>query len=453
MPLNVRRFGASCLVFLLSAGAVIAQATGASSNEDMKQRLTRARAFVAVRSYTAAAFELEKIRKESTDPSVQNIALTLLMNCYLENGDYKHTQDLLNETFTFVKTAKGNSSSSYFTISGQLLKMARAQLERYKQLGLNIADPDIPTEVAAEIEKMRGTLELVVTQTKELSDSNKRSAEAFGLLEEVTNTRSSMARDAYDATRWKNEVADARERLANSQSLVVNVVDEPANSAANVAQNTGTANTTPNILNTSGTTTPVTVPIETSSKPQVSPGSDAARDILKEVKPQTSNPLPNIIEDKKAKADAAGNTAANTLPTNSTAANLTPNVSDAGGDKPKTRARTSGEKNSQTEPAQSTAGVKSDPLATSVGSLVDMATKKVAPVYPQIARNMRVGGVVRVDLVVDEQGAVLSAQAVQGPEMLKRAAMDAVKQWKFRPVMIDGQATKASGFINFNFSL
>jgi TonB family protein len=445
-------------VFLLLAGAVIAQATGASSNEDMKQRLTRARAFVAVRSYTAAAFELEKIRKESTDPSVQNIALTLLMNCYLENGDYKHTQDLLNETFTFVKTAKGNSSSSYFTISGQLLRMARAQLERYKQLGLNIADPDIPTEVAAEIEKMRGTLELVVTQTKELSDSNKRSAEAFGLLEEVTNTRSSMARDAYDATRWKNEVADARERLANSQSLVVNVVDEPANSAANVAQNTGTANTTPVVLNTSNPTPPI-APIDTNAKPQANPGSNAARDILKESKPQTSEPVPNVADDQKAKANTPGNTngntAANTPPTNSTAANLTPNVSDAGGDKPKTRARTSGEKNSQTDPAQSAAGVKSDPLATStsVGSLVDMATKKVAPVYPQIARNMRVGGVVRVDLVVDEQGAVLSAQAVQGPEMLKRAAMDAVKQWKFKPVMIDGQATKASGFINFNFSL
>src|ERR1044072_10023240 len=107
MPLNVRRFGASCLVFLLLAGAIFAQATGASSTEDMKQRLARARAYVAVKSYTAAAFELEKIRKESSDPSVQNIALMLLMNCYLEKGDYQHTQDLLNETFAILKTSKG----------------------------------------------------------------------------------------------------------------------------------------------------------------------------------------------------------------------------------------------------------------------------------------------------------------------------------------------------------
>src|SRR5262245_61758371 len=103
MPLNVRRFVASCLVFLILVGAIIAQTTGAS-NDDMKQRLARARSFVAVRSYTAAAHELEKIRNESADPSVQNIALTLLMNCYLENGDYRHAQELLSETFSALKS-------------------------------------------------------------------------------------------------------------------------------------------------------------------------------------------------------------------------------------------------------------------------------------------------------------------------------------------------------------
>jgi TonB family protein len=436
MPLNVRRFGASCLVFLLFAGAVFAQATGASSNDDMKQRLARARAFVAVRSYTAAAFELEKIRKESGDPSVQNIALTLLMNCYLENSDYRHTQDLLNETFAGLKTSKGNSSSSYFTISGQLLKTARAQLERYRQLGLNVTDPEIPAEVSAEIEKMRGTLELVVTQVKELSDGNKRSAEAFGLLEEVTNTRSSMARDAYDATRWKNEVADARERLANSQNLVVNVVDEPASNTMAAAQNTGAANATPDIAKITTAQIPPAA-ADPNSKPLVKLENISA----KETKPQPETINPNTLENQKPKVDTAGNTA---NPANSNAGAAVP---DNTGATAKTRARIS------TEKAQLVAETDGKTASTSVGSMVEIATKKVAPVYPQMAKSMRVGGVVRVDLVVDEQGSVLSAQAVQGPEMLKRAAMDAVKQWKFRPVMVDGQPTRASGFINFNFSL
>jgi TonB family protein len=434
-------------VFLLLAGAIFAQATGASSTEDMKQRLARARAYVAVKSYTAAAFELEKIRKESSDPSVQNIALMLLMNCYLEKGDYQHTQDLLNETFAVLKTSKGRSSSSYFTISGQVLKTARTQLERYKQLGLNVADPDMPAEVTTEIEKMRGTLELVVTQAKELSDSNKRSTEAFGLLEEVTNARSTMARDAYDATRWKNEVADARERLANSQNLVMNVVDEPAGSAQNnntvatVTPATGPG-TSPDItkLSAAQMTPPVIdAALKTPAKPEPAP----AASILKE----TGNPTPNVAGDPKTNTGAAEN-AGTTNP--SGAESVAPPSTDLTA---KTRSRTSSEKNSTPQIAQLTAEPKGDSSMTSVGSLVEIATKKVAPVYPPMARNMRVGGVVRVDLVVDEQGSVLSANAVQGPEMLKRAAMEAVKQWKFRPVMIGGQATKASGFINFNFSL
>ncbi len=446
MPLNVRRFGASCLVFLLLAGAVLAQATGGST-DDMKQRLARARAFVAVRSYTAASHELEKIRKESSDPSVQNIALTLLMNCYLENSDYQHTQDLLNETFNVLKGSKGASSSSYFTVSGQVVKMARSQMERYKQLGLNVADANMPAEVTAELEKMRGTLELVAGQVKELSDGNKRSAEAFGLLEEVTNTRSAMARDAYDATRWKNEVADARERLANSQNAVVNVVDEPVNTTAGLAQNNSTAaaNSVP-AFNKISAAQPPPAAVDTASKTPVKNEKDTTASVEpKENNAAAGDQIFNNQESLKNKADMTGGspqTAAQSNPGEAKPAENNP---------PQTRSRTNSEKNL---PAEKSTGDDKSAVspAASVGSLVEIATKKVQPVYPTLARNMRVAGVVRVELVVDEQGSVLSAQA-QGPEALKRAAMDAVKQWKFRPVVRDGQPTKASGFINFNFSL
>lgn len=428
MPLDVRRFGASCLVFLLLAGAVLAQSTGASDSEDIRQRLARARAFVAVRSYTAAAFELEKIRRESNDPSVQNIALMLLMNCYLENSDYKHTQDLLAETYELLKTTKGAASSSYFTVSGQVVKMARGQMERYKQLGLNVADANMPPEVAAELEKMRGTLEVVVSQAKELNDGNKRSAEAFGLLEEVTNVRSAMARDAYDSTRWKNEVADARERLSNSQSAVVNV-DEPAGSPANAVQNNSVvaANTVPSF---SKITAPQLPPVSTidNSKPTTKP----------EKEPAAVMPAPQEIA-KEIKSDVTKGELKNVSPNNSADAN-------AGENKPgQTRTRTSGDKSIEKLPDV-------EKTTAAIGSLVEMATKKVPPVYPTMAKNMRVAGIVRVDLILDEQGDVLSAEA-QGPEVLKRAAMDAVRKWKFKPVMKDGQPTKASGFINFNFSL
>ena len=62
-------------------------------------------------------------------------------------------------------------------------------------------------------------------------------------------------------------------------------------------------------------------------------------------------------------------------------------------------------------------------------------------------------GVVKVDLVIDENGQVAEVQNTSGPPMLQRAASDAVKKWKFKPFTRGGQATKALGFVNFNFSL
>jgi TonB family protein len=93
----------------------------------------------------------------------------------------------------------------------------------------------------------------------------------------------------------------------------------------------------------------------------------------------------------------------------------------------------------------------SSPLA--VGSLIAYATEKANPVYPITARNMRMTGIVKVELVIDETGKVAEVQNTSGPPMLQRAATDAVKKWKFKPFTRDGLATKATGFVNFNFSL
>ena len=87
-----------------------------------------------------------------------------------------------------------------------------------------------------------------------------------------------------------------------------------------------------------------------------------------------------------------------------------------------------------------------------VGSLIEYATQKVSPTYPPAAKSMRMGGVVRVDLIVDEQGSI-AVQNTTGPSMLQRAAVDAVKKWKFKPFVRDGQPVKATGFVNFNFAL
>lgn len=88
-----------------------------------------------------------------------------------------------------------------------------------------------------------------------------------------------------------------------------------------------------------------------------------------------------------------------------------------------------------------------------VGSLVGRAAQTVAPTYPQTARAARVSGRVTVFLLVDERGNVEAIRRTEGPELLKRAAEDAARRWKFRPSVIDGRPARVTGSIQFNFTL
>ncbi len=56
---------------------------------------------------------------------------------------------------------------------------------------------------------------------------------------------------------------------------------------------------------------------------------------------------------------------------------------------------------------------------------------RVAPVYPEIAKRMRITGAVKLEVIVDAQGKVTDVKTVSGNHMLAVAAEDAVRQWKF----------------------
>lgn len=88
-----------------------------------------------------------------------------------------------------------------------------------------------------------------------------------------------------------------------------------------------------------------------------------------------------------------------------------------------------------------------------VGSLIEKATQKVNPSYPHTAKIARVTGVVTIYLEVDENGAVKGVQRASGPQLLRQAAEDAARRWKFRPTVVDGQPVRVIGYINFNFTL
>src|SRR5688572_27365976 len=103
-----------------------------TSAEIMRERISKAKAFIAVRNYNAAIYELENIRRETSDTSVNAVANVLLMNSYLEQGDYKRAQDFLNEFFKSYKSNSANGNLYYTSIAAQVIKGARNQVERYR---------------------------------------------------------------------------------------------------------------------------------------------------------------------------------------------------------------------------------------------------------------------------------------------------------------------------------
>ncbi len=92
-----------------------------------------------------------------------------------------------------------------------------------------MSDRTLPIEATVDVQKMRETLEVVVEQSKVLGKEKDKTPNAMALLDEATNVRSTLAKDDYDANRWKNEAADAREMMASSRSVVINAVNDPSN--------------------------------------------------------------------------------------------------------------------------------------------------------------------------------------------------------------------------------
>ncbi|MFL6211670.1 MAG: energy transducer TonB [Pyrinomonadaceae bacterium] len=78
---------------------------------------------------------------------------------------------------------------------------------------------------------------------------------------------------------------------------------------------------------------------------------------------------------------------------------------------------------------------------------------KPVPAYPIIAKQARISGVVTVEILLDERGNVISAQATSGHPLLREAARAAAMQARFSPTLLSGQPVKVSGIITYNFVL
>ena len=82
-----------------------------------------------------------------------------------------------------------------------------------------------------------------------------------------------------------------------------------------------------------------------------------------------------------------------------------------------------------------------------------MLMRKVVPVYPQIARQTRISGTVRLAALISRDGTIEHLQVLSGHPMLTNAAIEAVRQWVYRPTMLNGEAVEVQTVIDVNFTL
>jgi protein TonB len=92
-------------------------------------------------------------------------------------------------------------------------------------------------------------------------------------------------------------------------------------------------------------------------------------------------------------------------------------------------------------------------LVVSQGVSLGMLQSQVEPVYPMIAKRARVQGQVTLRAIISAQGTIESLQVVEGHPMLVAAAMDAVKQWRYKPYMLSGQPVEVETTVFVNFHI
>jgi hypothetical protein len=194
--------------------------------EALQQRIERARALIAAHRLEIAASELESVRATAQDNALRNITSVMLMNVYLEEGNYGRAEALLDESFKSRAVARDESLGTFFALAGQAVNGARTHLARYRNFGISTNDGSLPAEAAADLNRLRSLLERMVAQAKEIANG-RQAYDSLSLLEDVLGLRLSLAKDSEDQTKWATEYAVARESLASSQTQIASLGGVP----------------------------------------------------------------------------------------------------------------------------------------------------------------------------------------------------------------------------------
>lgn len=93
------------------------------------------------------------------------------------------------------------------------------------------------------------------------------------------------------------------------------------------------------------------------------------------------------------------------------------------------------------------------PLRVSSGVVAGNKISGPNPVYPAIAKTARIQGQVVLQATISKGGTIENLHAVSGPPMLYQSAIDAVRQWRYKPYILNGEAVEVETTIQVNFTL
>ena len=93
------------------------------------------------------------------------------------------------------------------------------------------------------------------------------------------------------------------------------------------------------------------------------------------------------------------------------------------------------------------------PVRVSSGTLAGMILSKTDPVYPEVAKAAHVQGAVILHAIISKTGTVEKLEVVSGTTMLVSSAMDAVRQWTYKPYLLNGRPVEVETSITVNYTL
>lgn len=202
----------------------------------------------------------------------------------------------------------------------------------------------------------------------------------------------------------------------------------PATSSSTSAPGAAGAATQTTAPNKTAAPAPLDKPSPVASAPAIRPAATAEA--------PTKKPAPMVVKsgDTGAKSQAQGEDSAPALPS--------------------TLADASASDHGLNSLMPAAANMPKPALATmkiSQGVSQGLLIKRVAPKYPQAALAVRAQGTVQIEATVDKEGNVINPKVLSGPAVLARAALEAVRQWRYKPYYLNGQPVEIQTQITIEF--